>query len=53
MLNCKRRIDDQKVIAAMVIEPDFDAKIDAGKSATVGLVLDGRSPMPPSSWPAM
>jgi len=38
----EKAIDDQKVIAAMVIEPDFDARIDAGKSATVGLVLDGR-----------
>ncbi|MBO9580842.1 MAG: ABC transporter permease [Sphingobium sp.] len=38
----KRAIDDQKVIAALVIEPDFDARISAGKSATLGIVLDGR-----------
>lgn len=38
----KRAIDDQQVIAALVIEPDFDARISAGKSATLGIVLDGR-----------
>lgn len=35
-------IDEQKVIAALVIESDFDQKIARGQSATVGLVLDGR-----------
>lgn len=38
----KRAIDDQKVIAAIVIEPDFDARIATGKTATLGIVLDGR-----------
>ena len=38
----KRAIDDQQVIAALVIESDFDARIAAGKSATLGIVLDGR-----------
>ncbi len=37
-----RAIDDQQVIAAMVIEPDFDARVTAGRGATIGLVLDGR-----------
>ncbi|MBT2186495.1 ABC transporter permease [Sphingobium nicotianae] len=35
-------IDKQKVIAALVIESDFDQKIARGQSATLGLVLDGR-----------
>lgn len=42
MADLERAIDDQRVIAAMVIESDFDARIAAGKSATIGLVLDGR-----------
>lgn len=37
-----RAIDEQKVIAAIVIEPDFDARVAAGKTATLGIVLDGR-----------
>ena len=35
-------IDDQKVIAALVIEDGFDRALDRNQSATVGLVLDGR-----------
>jgi ABC-2 type transport system permease protein len=35
-------IDEQKVIAALVIEGDFDQRIARGESATLGLVLDGR-----------
>lgn len=35
-------IDEQKVIAALVIEGDFDQRIARGDSATIGLVLDGR-----------
>ena len=38
----ERAIDNQEVIAAIVIEPDFDMRIAAGKSATLGIVLDGR-----------
>ena len=38
----KQAIDNQQVIAAVVIESDFDARIAAGKGATIGLVLDGR-----------
>lgn len=37
-----RAINDQQVIAALVIEPDFDRRVAAGKPATVGVVLDGR-----------
>lgn len=35
-------IDEQKVIAALVIESNFDQRIARGDSATIGLVLDGR-----------
>ncbi len=35
-------IDGQKVIAAVVIDADFDRAIDAHRSATIGVVLDGR-----------
>ncbi|NIJ19107.1 ABC-2 type transport system permease protein [Sphingomonas naasensis] len=35
-------IDNQKVIAAMVIDEDFDRKLASGQPATIGLVLDGR-----------
>ncbi|BBC72187.1 membrane protein [Altererythrobacter sp. B11] len=38
----ERAIDRQAVIAALVIEPDFDARLDRGEPAQVGLVLDGR-----------
>src|SRR5688500_8239290 len=34
-------IDDQEVIAALVIDQDFDRAIDAGRPATLGVVLDG------------
>lgn len=35
-------IERRKVIAALVIEPGFDAKVARGGSATLGVVLDGR-----------
>lgn len=38
----EKAIDQQKVIAALVIESDFDQKVARGEPATIGLVLDGR-----------
>jgi ABC-2 type transport system permease protein len=38
----QQAIDQQKVIAAIVLPPDFDRTIDNGKTATLGVVLDGR-----------
>lgn len=38
----KSAIDNQKVIAALVIDEDFDRQLARGQSATIGLVLDGR-----------
>lgn len=35
-------IDHQEVIAALVIDQDFDRAIAAGRPATLGVVLDGR-----------
>ena len=35
-------IDNRKVIAAIVLDPDFDAKIARRETATAGVVLDGR-----------
>lgn len=35
-------IDNQRVIAAIVIDADFDRRLAAGRPATVGVVLDGR-----------
>lgn len=37
-----KAIDGQKVIAAIVIDPDFDQRIASGQPATLGVVLDGR-----------
>jgi ABC-2 type transport system permease protein len=37
-----RAIDEQRVIAAIVIDEDFDRAITAGRPATIGVVLDGR-----------
>lgn len=37
-----RAIDNQQVIAAVVIEPDFDRRVARGEPARIGLVLDGR-----------
>lgn len=37
-----RAIEDQQVMAAVVIQSDFDRLVAAGKPATIGLVLDGR-----------
>jgi ABC-2 type transport system permease protein len=38
----KDAIDNQKVIAAMVIDEDFDRNLAAKRPATIGLILDGR-----------
>jgi len=38
----KSAIDNQKVIAALVIDEDFDRQLARGEGATIGLVLDGR-----------
>ncbi|WP_157217390.1 ABC transporter permease [Flavisphingomonas formosensis] len=35
-------IDNRKVIAAIVLDSDFDAKVARGETATAGVVLDGR-----------
>jgi len=35
-------IDNRKVIAAIVLEPDFDATVARGQTATAGVILDGR-----------
>lgn len=35
-------IDRQRVLAALVLDEDFDRAIDAGRPATLGIVLDGR-----------
>lgn len=37
-----RAIDLRRVVGVVVLEPDFDAKLDRGEDATAGLVLDGR-----------
>ncbi|HEX7819205.1 MAG TPA: ABC transporter permease [Sphingobium sp.] len=38
----RQAIDDQRVIAAIIIEPDFDRSVEAGRPATIGIVFDGR-----------
>ncbi len=38
----REKIDLQKTLVALVIEPDFDRKLDRGEPATIGVVLDGR-----------
>jgi ABC-2 type transport system permease protein len=38
----RHAIDNQKVIAALVIDEDFDRNLTARQPATIGLVLDGR-----------
>ncbi|MFT3967255.1 MAG: ABC transporter permease [Sphingobium sp.] len=38
----RQAINDQRVIAAIVIDPDFDSRLDRRQPATVGVVLDGR-----------
>ena len=35
-------IDDQEIIAAIIFEPAFDRDLTRGKTATLGVVLDGR-----------
>jgi ABC-2 type transport system permease protein len=37
-----KAIDNQEVIAAIVIDQDFDRAVDQGRPATIGVVLDGR-----------
>lgn len=37
-----RLIDRQTVVVALIIPPDFDARIDRGEQARVGAILDGR-----------
>lgn len=38
----RQAIEDQDVIAAIVIEQDFDRRMASGQSAEIGVVLDGR-----------
>ncbi|WP_230291605.1 ABC transporter permease [Croceicoccus sp. Ery5] len=38
----RRAIDRQDVLAALVIDEDFDRRVASGEPATVGVVLDGR-----------
>ncbi|HEY0315010.1 MAG TPA: ABC transporter permease [Sphingomonas sp.] len=38
----RQAIDNREVIAAVVLQPDFDAVIARGETATMGVVLDGR-----------
>ena len=38
----RRAVDGQQVIAALVIDEDFDRKLAAHEPATIGVVLDGR-----------
>lgn len=38
----RHAIDNQEVIAALVIDQDFDRTIERGGTATIGVVLDGR-----------
>jgi ABC-2 type transport system permease protein len=38
----REAIDNQRVIAALVIDADFDRNLAARKPATIGVVLDGR-----------
>lgn len=38
----KQAIDQQKVLAALVFDQDFDRTVTRGEPATVGIVLDGR-----------
>jgi ABC-2 type transport system permease protein len=35
-------IDNRRIIAALVLEPDFDASVARGATASVGVILDGR-----------
>lgn len=38
----REAIENQRVIAALVIQDDFDAAIERGQQARIGVVLDGR-----------
>lgn len=42
MAAMEQAIDEQQVLAAIVIQDDFDQRLARGQSATLGLVLDGR-----------
>lgn len=37
-----RAIDNREIIAAIIFEPGFDRDLTRGKTATIGIVLDGR-----------
>ncbi len=37
-----RAIDNRDIIAAIIFEPGFDRDLTKGKTATIGIVLDGR-----------
>lgn len=38
----REKIDRQEVIAAVVFSSDFDARLDRGEPASVGVIMDGR-----------
>jgi ABC-2 type transport system permease protein len=38
----RESIDNRRVIAALVLESDFDATVARGETATAGVILDGR-----------
>src|SRR3546814_975770 len=40
----RRAIDNQEVIAALVLDADLDSALERGGTATGGVVLDGRRP---------
>ncbi|MEO6092499.1 MAG: ABC transporter permease [Novosphingobium sp.] len=42
MQEVRAAIDNREVIAALVLQPDFDATIARGGTASVGVILDGR-----------
>ncbi|MDF0491445.1 ABC transporter permease [Sphingomonas sp. H39-1-10] len=42
MQELRAAINDRKVIAAIVLQPDFDMTIARGGTATAGVILDGR-----------
>ena len=38
----RARIENESIIAAVVIDPRFDRDVAAGRSASIGVILDGR-----------
>lgn len=42
MAQVRAAIDDQKILAALVIDSDFDGQMARGRPVTVGVILDGR-----------